>query len=145
MGSRTARERMAALAVAASALIVQTACGTRSSSPCQPFYASSFQLPAAVNSLDCTLSLSNLRRYDVPAPAPGQTTSCSPSGGTLSCTRNAPTDGTPQTISAQVATAQVAAFEQQVGPDPFTASVTCGSIEVVSDEEQNISCPGPQD
>ncbi|MGD0526194.1 MAG: hypothetical protein ABSE49_13670 [Polyangiaceae bacterium] len=64
----------------------------------------------------------------------------------MTCTRNAPTDGTPQTIAAQVATAQIAAFEQQVGPDPFTASVTCGSIEVISDEEQNIvTCPGEQD
>ncbi len=63
----------------------------------------------------------------------------------MSCTRNAPTDGTPQTISAQVTTAEINAFEQQVGPDPFTASVTCGSIEVVSDEPEYIDCAGPQD
>ena len=127
--------------------VVHTACSRQS--PCQPSYVQSFPLPAAVNSLDCTFTITGLYRvsgqvvlqqYDVPSPAPGQTSSCAPVAGAapLSCTRDAPTDGSPQTISVDVETPQLGAFEQAAGGTMFTVSVTCGTVGVLTDDPQGV-------
>lgn len=104
----------------------------------------------AVNSLDCTFTLSgplltsgqhDSPQYDVPAPEPGQTTSCVPVGSAtpVSCTRSAPTDGSPQALALDIEGApQLAAFEQAAGGTTFTVSITCGTLGVVTDDPQSV-------